>query len=182
MGENTNMGSSQPGRSGELKDRAEPPTDVLVVDDEDDIRTALREILEGEGYSTAGASNGAEALELLRTSSAAPRLILLDLMMPVVDGWEFLTRIDEDSRLHRIPVALMSAHASVRRALDKHREEAKSIRLLLPKPLNILRVLATVRYFCSDDALRAEDANRNNDEDAWELDEAPTAKFRPIRA
>jgi two-component system chemotaxis response regulator CheY len=180
MGENTNMGRSQPFGAREPKDRTEAPTDVLVVDDEEDIRTALREILEGEGYSTAGASNGAEALEQLGTGSAAPRLILLDLMMPVVDGWEFLTRIDEDSRLHRIPVALMSAHASVRRALDKHREEAKSIRLLLPKPLNLLRVLATVRYFCSDAPPR-DDAHRNG-EDAWELDEAPTAKFRPIRA
>ena len=180
MGENTNMDRPQPFGAGEPKVRTDVPTDVLVVDDEEDIRTALREILEGEGFSTAGASNGAEALELLGRSSSPPRLILLDLMMPVVDGWEFLTRIDEDSRLHRIPVALMSAHASVRRALDKHREEAKSIRLLLPKPLNLLRVLATVRYFCSDDAARGEPLF--DGDDAWDLDEAPTAKFRPIRA
>ena len=162
--------------SGESRE----PTDVLVVDDEDDIRTTLREILEGEGYATAGARNGEEALRLLGTAIAPPRLILLDLMMPVMDGWEFLTRIDEDARLHRIPVALMSAHASVRRALDKHRDEARSIRLLLPKPLNLLRVLATVADFCSNLPARSPDTG-SGESDAWPLDEAPTTKYRPLR-
>jgi CheY-like chemotaxis protein len=156
--------------------------DVLVVDDEEDIRATLLEILEGEGYTTAGATNGLEALELLRTSATAPRLILLDLMMPVMDGWEFLTRIDDDSQLHRIPVALMSAHVSVRRALDKHRKEAKSLRLLLPKPLNLLRVLATVGHFCSPDTSRSREEAARLVDDEWPLHEAPTTKFRPIRA
>jgi len=178
MGEIMRMGSVAPCGSIEPKDRI----DVLVVDDEEDLRTTLREILDGEGYATAGACNGVEALNVLRTSAAPPRLILLDLMMPVMDGWEFLTRIDDDSRLHRIPVALMSAHVSVRRALDKHREEAKSIRLLLPKPLNLLRVLASVGHFCSGEAsLATEEVDRRGD-DEWPRQEAPTTKFRPIRA
>ena len=139
---------------------------VLVVDDEEDVRSAIEEILQSEGYPTVGACNGAEALELLRMNIGMPRIILLDLMMPEMDGWEFLSRIDEDVRLHRIPVALMSAHDSVKRALDKHRKELRPLHLLFPKPLNILRLLSTVRYFCSDEAFAAE--------------EAPTVRVHPL--
>ena len=145
-------------------------TDVLVVDDEDDIRVALREILEGEGYATAGARNGAEAIELLEASAETPRLILLDLMMPKMDGWEFLLRIDENPRWHEIPVALMSAHTSVRRAIDPNRDESRHLELLLPKPLNLLRLLSTVRDFCSHDRASS----------GYDDDELPTSKFRSI--
>jgi CheY-like chemotaxis protein len=153
---------------------------VLVVDDEDDIRGALQEILDGEGYATVGASNGVEALEWLRAHKAAPSLILLDLMMPEMDGWDLLACIDDDRRLHRIPVALMSAHPSVRRAFDKHRNEEQPSRLLLPKPLNLLRLLATVRYFCSDGACGPPDGLDGTDDETSSLREAPTAKFRPV--
>ena len=148
-------------------------TDVLVIDDEEDLRVALREILEGEGYATAGASNGMEALELLQGSPEMPRLILLDLMMPQMDGWEFLLRIDEDPRLHEIPVALMSAHSSVLRATDPRRAEAHHLELLLPKPLNLLRLLSTVSDFCSADRIRTR-------EEEHAAREAPTTRFRPI--
>jgi two-component system response regulator CpxR len=120
---------------------------VLVVDDDDDIRTAVQEVLEGEGYPTAGACNGREALEMLRSTEPLPALILLDLMMPEMDGWELLVRMDEIPNLHRIPVALMSAHPSIRRAFDKTtKESAKRVgtSLLLPKPLNLLRLLSIV--------------------------------------
>jgi len=146
-------------------------TDVLVIDDEEDIRAALRQILEEEGYATAEASNGAEALALLEGSAFPPRLILLDLMMPKMDGWEFLLRIDEDPKLHGIPVALMSAHESVRRATDPRRAEASHLELLFPKPLNLLRLMSTVRDFCRPLGNAEDDPSR----------EAPTAKFRPIR-
>ena len=152
---------------------------VLVVDDEDDIRCAIQEILTGEGYETVGARNGVEALELLRTHADLPRLILLDLMMPEMDGWDFLSHIDQDYRLHRIPVALMSAHASVKRALDKHRDEARPMRLLFPKPLNLLRLISTVRYFCSDKPCPETGWDGSEDE-AWSLREAPTARMTPL--
>ena len=102
-------------------------------------------MLNEEGYRTVGASNGAEALELLRSSRERPQLILLDLMMPVKDGWDFLLDIDGNPELHRIPVALMSAHPSVRRAFDSGRKNYGFTRLLLPKPLNVLRLLSLVR-------------------------------------
>jgi CheY-like chemotaxis protein len=127
---------------------AVPGRAILVVDDDDDIRSAVQEVLEGEGYTTVGASNGREALDLLGTAEDHPALILLDLMMPEMDGWELLVRMDEDPELHRIPVALMSAHPSIRRAFDKAAKEgAKRVAtsLLLPKPLNLLRLLAIVQ-------------------------------------
>jgi len=155
---------------------------VLVVDDEDDIRCAIEEILQNEGFATVGARNGSEALERLRSSPGLPRLILLDLMMPEMDGWEFLSRIDEDRRLHRIPVALMSAHDSVRRALDKHRDEERPMRLLFPKPLNLLRLISTVRYFCSDDPIVLEHGWEAVGDESFSLREAPTARFQPLRS
>jgi CheY-like chemotaxis protein len=148
---------------------------VLVVDDEDDVRGAIEEILDLEGYPVVGARNGAEALEVLRTNLGLPWLILLDLMMPKMDGWEFLAHIDDDSRLHRIPVALMSAHDSVKRAFDKHRDEERPLRLLFPKPLNLLRLLSTVRYFCSSGGV--ERGWETLDDAAFSLREAPTTRF-----
>jgi|SRR5579859_547565 len=120
---------------------------VLVVDDDDDIRGAVQEVLEGEGYRTLGASNGKEALDVLRTSANLPALVLLDLMMPEMDGWELLVRMDEDPTLHQVPVALMSAHPSIRKAFDHDRDKGGhqvQSSLLLPKPLNLLRLLSVV--------------------------------------
>src|SRR4051812_35960897 len=117
---------------------------VLVVDDDDDIRTAVQEVLEGEGYSTQGASNGKEALDLLQAPGSLPALVLLDLMMPEMDGWELLVRMDQDPTLHRVPVALMSAHPSIRKAFDDDRGRSMAASMLLPKPLNLLRLLSIV--------------------------------------
>jgi CheY-like chemotaxis protein len=127
---------------------------VLVVDDDDDIRDAVQDVLQSEGYATVGASNGKEALDLLRTSSILPALVLLDLMMPEMDGWELLASMDEDPALHRVPVALMSAHPGIRRAFDKERTQGQPLQssLLLPKPLNLLRLLSLVH-----DAVRGPD-------------------------
>jgi CheY-like chemotaxis protein len=159
---------------------AEPAAAILVVDDEEDIRSTLQEILASEGYTTAGVSTGVEALEWLRSVTDLPRLILLDLMMPEMDGWEFLSQIDEDPHLHPIPVALMSAHASVKRALDKHRLEIRPTRLLFPKPLNLLRLLGTVRHFCSDATSIHPVAWEPDESDSWSVREAPTARISRI--
>jgi len=121
---------------------------ILVVDDDDDIRDAVQDVLESEGYKTLGACNGQEALDLLRTERDRPSLVLLDLMMPEMDGWEFLSKVDAEPALRGMPVALMSAHPSVRKAFDKS-PNALASRLLLPKPLNLLRLLAVVHDICS---------------------------------
>ena len=114
---------------------------IVVVDDDNDIREAVCEVLRNEGYQAVEASNGREAIELLHGFSDPPQLILLDLMMPEMDGWEFLMGIDEDPAIPFIPVALMSAHPSVRRAFEKDDGEGTLKRLLLPKPIDLHRLL-----------------------------------------
>ncbi len=111
------------------------PDRVLVVDDDGDIRSAVQELLADEGYATVGAANGQLAMEWLRSAPAVPALILLDLMMPQMDGWEFLLRIDNSDKFRGIPVAIMSAHPSVRQA-QREGDTSFGGRLLLPKPLD----------------------------------------------
>lgn len=85
---------------------------ILVVEDDFDIRDTLAQILEAEGYAVSGAANGAEALQVLANESA-PALILLDLMMPVMNGWQFRTEQLKDPALAEIPVVVISADAGV---------------------------------------------------------------------
>src|SRR5215510_4907797 len=91
---------------------------ILVIDDDDDIREAVQSVLEGEGYQTKGAANGELARQMLEEMEHPPDLVLLDLMMPVMDGWDFLFWLDDTERFRHIPVAIMSAHPSIQRALD----------------------------------------------------------------
>ncbi|MBJ6764238.1 response regulator [Myxococcaceae bacterium JPH2] len=84
---------------------------VLVVDDDPDILEALSEILEAEGFEIRRARNGKEALERLEPDP--PRLILLDLMMPVMDGWEFAHRMRQNPDVASIPLIVLSADRNV---------------------------------------------------------------------
>jgi CheY-like chemotaxis protein len=81
---------------------------VLIVEDDDLTREMLTAILQAEGYQIEGVANGREALARLR-GEAAPNLILLDLLMPVMTGWEFCAAVAEDLRLASIPVVILSA-------------------------------------------------------------------------
>jgi CheY-like chemotaxis protein len=83
----------------------------LVVDDDPDILEALSEILESEGFGIQQARNGLEALELV--AKLQPNLILLDLMMPVMDGWEFAERMRGRSDWAQIPVIVLSADRNI---------------------------------------------------------------------
>ncbi len=80
---------------------------VLVVDDDPDIRSALTSVLEVEGYSVVSATHGGEALEQLRT--CRPQLIVLDLMMPVMDGPTFMAAKNSDPTISAIPILVMTA-------------------------------------------------------------------------
>src|SRR5215470_15976735 len=91
---------------------------ILVVDDDEGIRNAVAWILRAEGYKTKSVSNGDEARRELESGGQRPELVLLDLMMPVMDGWDFLFWLDESDDLRDTPVAIMSAHPSIRRAID----------------------------------------------------------------
>jgi CheY-like chemotaxis protein len=80
---------------------------VLIVEDDEAVADALRDVVAADGCEVTIASNGAEALSLLRTGARLPDAILLDLMMPVMDGWEFLRARDE--HLRNVPVIVVTA-------------------------------------------------------------------------
>lgn len=86
---------------------------ILIVDDDIDIRETISMVLEDEGYSVACAENGLEALRYLR-EHGAPDLILLDLMMPVMDGVEFCIQKRQDPRFAEIPVVVVTASGQAR--------------------------------------------------------------------
>src|SRR5438445_696734 len=88
--------------------------DVLLVDDDFEICDTLSQLLQDEGYSVATASNGLEALHYLR-GATLPRLILLDLMMPVMNGWQFRHEQQRDPELASIPLVVLSADRPTQR-------------------------------------------------------------------
>ncbi len=115
---------------------------ILIVEDDVAIRNALQEILEEEGYLVAGAANGQEAIELLRRH-ARPCVILLDLMMPVMNGWQFRAIQRQDPKLAPIPTIIISADGNVA-------ETAAAIGAAdyLSKPIQLNRLLQMVERFC----------------------------------
>ena len=113
---------------------------VLVVEDDQDLRDALRDALALEGYRVVGAANGADALRHLESGSR-PCLILLDLMMPVMDGWEFRRVVLGNPTLADIPVVVMTA-AGARRA------EGIAATQVLEKPLEMDTVVDIVQTHC----------------------------------
>ena len=130
-----------------LPDPPGPATDldrsVLLVDDEADALESLGELVETEGMKALTASNGAEALQMLR-SGVRPALVVLDPKMPVLDGWGFCRELDADESLRDIPVAIVSASAAIV-ALPRVRRYAG----FFSKPLDIPRFLATLHRYCS---------------------------------
>jgi len=81
---------------------------VLIVDDDEAIRETLELALQDENHQTAAAADGRAALEWLH-QHAPPCLILLDLMMPVVDGWQVIEHVQQDERLARVPIVVITA-------------------------------------------------------------------------
>src|SRR5262245_27261653 len=113
---------------------------VLIVEDDADLRDMMAQLLALEGYQTVAVGNGREALEYLR-SAGPPDLILLDLMMPVMDGWEFRRRQTADPALASVPVVILSA-------LDPNRASDVPAAAFLKKPLDFDRLLQLVRSYC----------------------------------
>lgn len=90
---------------------ADPAPDILVVDDDADIRDALATALELEGFAVRTARHGAEAWEVLR-SGPLPGVVLLDLAMPVMTGQELLARVAAEPSLDGLPVVVVTAHGA----------------------------------------------------------------------
>ena len=82
---------------------------VLIVDDDEDVREDFRGVVERAGHDVVMAENGRVALDILLAAAPEPRLVLLDLKMPVMDGWELLALMRSYNRLSRIPVILITA-------------------------------------------------------------------------
>ena len=110
---------------------------ILVVDDDAAIRNVVADILEMSDYRVTTASNGAEALDRIRIEP--PAAVLLDLMMPVMDGWEFLERCRRRRPCAELPVAVMSAAHDAASAARK-----LGVQAYLTKPFEIDAVLAVV--------------------------------------
>jgi CheY-like chemotaxis protein len=116
---------------------------ILIVEDDFAIRETVVDALEGEGFEVTCAANGEEALRQLADGSAPPCVILLDLMMPVMDGWAFRSAQQRDPRISAIPVVVLSAGAGAEYTLDRLDPAA-----FLPKPFELDRLLDVVgRYF-----------------------------------
>ena len=110
---------------------------ILVVDDDANSREALADLLSKKGYSVASAENGCQALDYLRCST--PALILLDLMMPVMSGWEFLALKKTDPRLEPLPVVVITGSGLV------HDLDAEAV---LHKPIDFDVLMSVVKQNC----------------------------------
>jgi len=115
---------------------------ILLVDDDTVIRASLSDLLSAEGFRVATAEDGQAALECLSTMGT-PCLILLDLGMPRMDGWEFLSRLNGKVTERRVPVVLLSGLAYIR--------DAPGVADFLAKPIRPDRLLECVRRFCRRD-------------------------------
>ena len=119
--------------------REAPKGTVLVIDDDDGIRVALAEILELVGYQVAAAADGQEAADLLAVG-LAPSAIVLDLMMPRMDGWTFLASLRADVRYRDIPVVVTSSVAT---------ERPPGADACLQKPFDVAQLEREVRRLCA---------------------------------
>lgn len=123
--------------------RSQVPHTVCIVDDDSDIREAMRLVLELRGYDVLEASDGAEALEVMRRSDAPCCLVLLDLMMPGMNGWEFRARQRADPALASVPVVVLSG---VREVASQARElDASEV---LQKPIDLEQLVSIVERHC----------------------------------
>ena len=116
---------------------------VLVVEDDADCRELLEVALAHEGYAVASAANGLEALGYLHTRPL-PDLVVTDLSMPRMNGWQFLAEKNADPKLAGIPVIVLSAVANMK-ALP-----AVSPRLVLAKPVELDDLLEAIAAICSE--------------------------------
>jgi CheY-like chemotaxis protein len=114
---------------------------VLIVDDDPDLLDVTSFVIENEGMAVKTARNGQEALGLLG-SGRLPALVLLDLMMPVMNGWEFLAAVANDPVLRGVPVVVLTAaeHAQVPGALE-----------VLSKPMDLKELLRVVERYVRGD-------------------------------
>ena len=113
---------------------------ILIVDDDADVRESVGDALEEEGYRVAHAPNGREALRLLKEVGIRPDVILLDIMMPEMDGWAFRAAQRRDPDLALIPVLVFTAYGT-----PKQTAETLQAAGFLRKPLRLAELLVAIR-------------------------------------
>jgi CheY-like chemotaxis protein len=117
-----------------------PP--VLVVDDDPDLCASIKTALQVEGHEVVTAANGREALNYLNRADFRPSVIVLDLMMPMMNGWQVLDIIARDRDLQKVPIILTSAYFGDRFVGDPY--------TMLPKPFALERLLELVAHHCRE--------------------------------
>ena len=118
---------------------SDPNVDILLAEDDDDLREAMLDTLQDAGYRVAAVANGQEALAWLRATERLPSLILLDLMMPVMDGWQFREVQGKDTKASSVPVVVLSAMGS--------HPTIDSVEYL-KKPTKVAPLLELVERYC----------------------------------
>ncbi|MEO8191014.1 MAG: response regulator [Acidobacteriota bacterium] len=126
----------------------EPLRRVLVVEDDGALRSAICSVLEDAGYKVLGAGDGRDALGLLRNETR-PCLILLDLMMPRMNGWELYERMQADPRLSSYPVLFLSAFPASFAPTSR----------FIAKPFDLTKLLKIVEEHCWEHGLPASDVS-----------------------
>ena len=112
---------------------------VMLIDDDQDVRTTMSELLATEGYSTLEAENGKEAIEVLKKAPRLPNLVILDMAMPVLDGRGFLRFRAQDPILREIPVLVVSA--------SEPPVPREGIEMFLRKPVEVSRLLEKISQY-----------------------------------
>lgn len=115
---------------------------VYVVDDDAGIRDALQELLLEEGYDVVTAEDGRDALDKLRLADRKPCLILLDLMMPVMNGKEFCAAKSDDKAIAEVPVVVITANGTSKREIEPFASD------YLMKPMHLDQLLTTIEKHC----------------------------------
>jgi CheY-like chemotaxis protein len=114
---------------------------VAIVEDDREFRDMLRELLEEEQYRVIAVSNGAEALETLR-GDTLPNVILLDVSMPVMDGFDFLRFRNDDPQLSAVPVVLVTN-------AKPHERPTIGVSDVVRKPIDIDEILFAIKRYCA---------------------------------
>lgn len=125
-----------------MPDETTRPHDVLVVDDNDDVRDAFITLLTMHGYAAVGASSGIMALRHLR-EGFRPCVVLLDLRMPEMDGWTVWAKMHAEPALASIPVVMLSGDPE-----QSRRAQALGMRNFMRKPIDADTLVATVARYC----------------------------------
>ena len=114
---------------------------VLIIEDDAATRTSMMNVLETEGFSVTGASDGLDGAIVLGQMEQAPGVILLDLMMPRANGWDFLDFQRNHHAYKNVPVIICSAYPGIAKSLNPA--------VFLQKPLHLQKLLNAVRSYCA---------------------------------